>query len=225
MPEFTPPIATVDVALFTLRGGLLQVCLLRREAEPFAGHEALVGGYVHQEEDRDLEATAVRVLRAKVGVEVPYLEQLYTFSGRYRDPRGWSLSVAYYALVPEAHLDAALAAGRVATRAVDPLPDLPFDHPAIVAKALARLRGKATYSSLPAFLLPATFTLPELQEVYEQVMGVALDRSTFRRKVLEQGIVAEAPGTRPAPGKGRPFQLYRLPGRGLKESGRTLFES
>src|SRR5262245_31930104 len=95
-------ISTVDVVLLTLRAGQLHVALLRRDREPFKDILALPGGYVHADEDQDTLDAACRVLRDKTGIESPYLEQLATFSGAARDPRGWSLSVAYYALVPEA---------------------------------------------------------------------------------------------------------------------------
>jgi 8-oxo-dGTP diphosphatase len=115
------------------------------------GLPALPGGFVHAQEDADTEMAARRVIRGKIGFDAPYLEQLFTFSGAARDPRGWSVSVAYYALIPWSLLERSQAAEALP---VDALPPLPFDHPQIVAKAVERLRRKATYSSLPAFLLP-----------------------------------------------------------------------
>jgi 8-oxo-dGTP diphosphatase len=207
------PIATVDVALFTLRAAALSVVLTRRENEPFKGALALPGGFVHVDEDADATATARRVLREKASLAAPYLEQLYTFAGGARDPRGWSVSIAYYALVP----DARLIAPALEVLPVDKLPDLPFDHAAIIASGVARLRGKSTYSSLPGFLLPETFTISELREVYEQVIGVHLDKASFRRKVEDQGIVEEVKGQRRG-GAHRPAQLYRL------ATGRVTFD-
>jgi ADP-ribose pyrophosphatase YjhB (NUDIX family) len=205
--DFPRPIATVDVALFTLHEGALCVLLARREREPYAGQLALPGGFVHVDEDADTAATAARVLARKAGVARPYLEQLYTFSGKVRDPRGWSIAVAYYALVPEARLGV-LAAGGVLVH-VDRLPALPFDHERIVATALYRLRGKSTYSALPAYLLPEQFTIQELHQVYEQVIGVRLDKASFRRKIEDQEIVEPVAGQRRG-GAHRPAQLYRL---------------
>jgi ADP-ribose pyrophosphatase YjhB (NUDIX family) len=206
----------VDVALFTLSDGALAVLLARRDREPYVGQLALPGGFVHVDEDDDTAATAGRVLAQKVGVARPYLEQLYTFSGKVRDPRGWSLAVAYYALVPRERLAAALAAEGGAGVApgvmllpVDRLPPLPFDHERIVATALYRLRGKSTYSALPAYLLPEQFTIQELHQVYQQVIGVKLDRASFRRKIEDQEIVEPVAGERRG-GAHRPAQLYRL---------------
>ena len=212
------PIATVDLVLLTLRAGVLSVALVRRDRPPFEGSFALPGGFVHVEEDEDLAATARRVLREKAGLAAPWLEQLYTFGGRNRDDRGWSISVSYLALLPGLEPEP----GREVI-AVDELAHLPFDHSRIVEAAVARVRGKATYSSLPAFLLPESFTLDELQETYEQVIGQALDRGSFRRQMDYQAFIEPVPGAlRHPPGRGRPAQLYRLTGRKLKEFGRRV---
>jgi ADP-ribose pyrophosphatase YjhB (NUDIX family) len=205
--DFPRPIATVDVALFTLHAGALCVLLARREREPYAGQLALPGGFVHVDEDGDTTATAVRVLAQKAGVARPYLEQLYTFSGKVRDPRGWSIAVAYYALVPEVRLTTHAPGAELAP--VDRLPALPFDHERIVAAALERLRGKSTYSSLPAYLLPEHFTIQDLHQVYEQVIGVKLDKASFRRKIEDQEIIEPVAGAKRG-GAHRPAQLYRL---------------
>lgn len=207
MDDFPRPIATVDIALFTLRAGTLCVMLARCEREPYQSQLALLGGFVHVDEDGDTTATAARVLREKAGLTAPYLEQLYTFSGKVRNPRGWSIAVAYYALVPEGLL--AAHAVPVELVAVDRLPALPFDHDRIVAKAVERLRGKSTYSSLPAYLLPEHFTIQELHRVYEQVIGVRLDKASFRRKIEDQEIVEPVAGEKRG-GAHRPAQLYRL---------------
>jgi hypothetical protein len=217
MPRYERPIATVDAALFVLLDGGLNLVLGRREREPYRGQLALFGGYVHTGADEDTAATARRILSQKGGMTLSYLEQLYTFSGRVRDPRGWSLSVAYYALVDEAALDRS----QVELVAADRVPALPFDHNAIVAAALARLRGKASYSSLPAFLLPRTFTLSQLQDVYERVLGQTLDKSSFRRKIEAQGMVTPV-DEMVRGGRHRPAQLYRLNDRTLTEFDRLI---
>jgi 8-oxo-dGTP diphosphatase len=217
MPRYERPIATVDIALFVLLDGGLHLGLARREREPYRGHLALFGGYVRTDADEDTAATARRILSQKGGMALSYLEQLYTFSGKVRDPRGWSLSVAYYALVDEAALDRS----QVTLVAADRVPALPFDHNAIVAAALARLRGKASYSSLPAFLLPRSFTLSQLQDVYERVLGQTLDKSSFRRKIEAQGMVTPV-DEMVRGGRHRPAQLYRLNDRTLTEFDRLI---
>lgn len=203
---FPAPIATVDVVLMTVSQARLAVGLVRREQVPFAGSLALPGGYVHVPQDRDLAATAARILRDKARVDACFLEQLATFGGPARDPRGWSLTVAYFALVPEAELTAAGSA--LSVYPVDALPALAFDHGTIVAAALERLRGKSSYSALPAFLLPSHFTIAELHTTYQQVLGTRLDPASFRRKIIDQGIVEQVDSRRI--GAHRPAVLYRL---------------
>lgn len=236
------PLVTVDVTLFTLKDDRLHLFLVRRDNDPYEGRLALPGGYVHTDDDADTTQTARRIIAGKLGVPVPaYLEQLYTFSGPVRDPRGWSVAVAYMAVLPAADAADALsrlkptddetrsgeATGKRATGetvalvAVDELPPLPFDHDRIVQKALQRLRGKATYSSLPAFLLPDGFTVNELRDAYEQVLGAPLQRSTFRRRILEQDMIEEIPGVL-RQGNQRPAQVYRLTSSALKEFERTI---
>ncbi|WP_374347240.1 NUDIX domain-containing protein [Chitinimonas sp.] len=201
-------IVTVDVVLFTLAGDQLQIVLLKREREPYAQQWALPGGYIHADEDRDAQAAAARVLRDKTGLISPYLEQLFTFSGGVRDPRGWSVSISYYALVHESLL-VADEAHRFSLWPVDALPDLPFDHQRVVSYAVQRLRDKSSYSSLPCHLLPPLFTLTELQHTYERLLGQPLDKSVFRRKLPELDFLEAVPDAIRL-GKHRPAQLYRL---------------
>ncbi len=205
-PSMRQPLVMVDTALFTIRDERLCLILARRQEPPFAGVLALPGGFVHVEEDADTAMAARRVIRHKVGFDAPYLEQLFTFSGPARDPRGWSVSVAYYALIPLSLLDQSQVAE---TWPAEALPPLPFDHSQIVAQAVERLRSKATYSSLPAFLLPGEFTMNELHRIYEQSIGARLDKASFRHKILEQGIIEALPD-RFRVGAHRPAQLYRL---------------
>lgn len=207
-PTLPPVICTVDVVLLTLQGNSLQVALVRRDRAPFEGVLALPGGYVHAQEDVDAQASAVRVLRDKAGLESPYLEQLATFSGAARDPRGWSLAVAYCALVPPQLL--AAGGGRVALAAVDALPPLPFDHRQIIDTAVARVRSKSQYSSMPVHLCEEPFTLPQLQAAYEVVLGEAINKVSFRRKMDELAMLEPVPGGLQTGGAHRPAQLYRV---------------
>lgn len=220
MPEQEFPIATIDAALFSLTERGLSVGLLERERDPFGGQLALPGGYVRVEEDRTTDDTARRVLTDKAGVTVRYLEQLYTFSGKSRDPRGWSISVVYFALIPPNVLrDGKL--GCLEFVSVDGLPTLPFDHNEIIETALRRLRDKSTYSTLPALLLPVEFTFGELQEAYEQILGHRLDLSSFRRKIRELDLIEVIEG-RKRGGRHRPAQLYRLKSDALEAFDRTI---
>ncbi|EHK63617.1 NUDIX hydrolase [Achromobacter arsenitoxydans] len=205
--DFPNPLVTVDAVLLTLRDGGLEIALHQRDREPFLGAMALPGGVVHADEDTSTEDSIRRVLRDKTGFEPRYLEQLQVFSGQDRDPRQWSLSVAYVALVPAAELEAATRA-EFRFVSVDALPPLAFDHAAIVGAAVKRLRGKSSYSTLPFFLLPESFTLTQLQHTYEAILQTRLEKSNFRRK-MEAWDVLEATSDYVG-GAQRPARLYRL---------------
>ncbi len=201
------PSVTVDVVIFNLAENDLKVLLVCRRYPPFKGKWAIPGGFVHTAEA--LDDAARRELEEETNIRDVYLEQLYTFGQPKRDPRGRVITVAYFAL----------AAGEVPTRAGDDAaeaawhsayapPDLAFDHAEILKYALQRLRYKLEYSSVGFELLPNEFTLTELQQAYEIVLGEKLDKRNFRRRILEGGILAETNKYR-AEGQGRPAQLYR----------------
>ena len=202
-----PVLVSVDTVVLTLQGDALQVVLVRRNQAPFEGVWALPGGYIHAQEDADAQGSAVRVLRDKVGIEGAYLEQLATFTGPARDPRGWSVAIAYCALIPSAQLPVHADVRCVPVAA---LGQLPFDHRAIVDAALARVRNKSQYSSLPVHLCGATFTLPQLQQVYESILGEPLNKVSFRRKMDEMQLLEAVPGAMHSGGAHRPAQLYRV---------------
>ena len=207
--SFPTPIVTTDAVVLTLVKGVLNVLLLTRPDDPFAGSRALPGGYVHPQEDRDVAAAITRILRGKTGVGGFHLEQLQTFSGPDRDPRGWSVSLAHIALVR--HDDFGELPEGVMLVPVDQVKDLAFDHDDILAAAMQRLRNKSAWSNLPALLLPREFSLPEIQAIYEAVRGTKLDQSSFRRKLNELRLVEETGNTRQER-PGRPAKLYRLSG-------------
>src|SRR5262249_4507141 len=198
---FARPQTAVDVLLFTVRDfwdrpgerPRLEIALVRRDQDPFKGKLALPGTVMRIEPDEtgavdatDLDA-ARRVLGEKVGVTAPHLEQLYTWFTRDVDPRGATTVIAYFALVPFDHFRD-VPEGRATFRPVDALPPLAFNHNEIISKGVERIRGKASYSSLPALLMPPTFTLRELQSMYEAVLGRTFDATNFSRRVEALGI-------------------------------------
>ena len=203
----TKLLVTVDVVLFTIRDRQLHLLLIRRLAKPFEGRYALPGGFVLEHEA--LDAAATRELREETGVEKVYLEQLYTFGEPKRDPRGRVVTVAYYALVPPIEaLHAGTDAADAAWFPVAKLPPLAFDHRKIVDYAHQRLRNKLDYTNVGFELLPAKFTLTELQLVHEAIHGGAIDKRNFRRKILQQGIVKPTKEWRSTGRK--PAQLYQF---------------
>ena len=220
-PDFPRPFTTVDVLIFTVIADALEVLLVQRPSgadEPFPGLWALPGGFVDVDLDADLAACARRTLRDKTVVASPYLEQLGSWGGATRDPRGWSATHAYFALVPSDGVVLARGANAadVAWFGVDDAQlarkKLAFDHAQILRAGIERLRSKVEYTSLPAYLLPEPFTLPQLQRTYEVVLGRPVDKSGFRTRMLAAGFLAEA-GIVDS-GSNRPPMGYRLKDRG-----------
>ena len=165
-----------------------------------------------------------RVLLGKTGVASPYLEQVGTTGDARRDPRGWSLSVTYMALVaaeclPEPPRGEAewhqVEGGGVAV-------PLAFDHAAILTGAVHRLRAKVEYTNLPVHLLPERFTLPDLQRIYECILGRRMDKSAFRKRVTEADFLEPVAGEKRA-ASNRPAQIYRVkPGAATTFFDRTI---
>lgn len=200
------PALTADTVLFTLLDDELKVLLIQRRHPPFQGYWTLPGGFVAL--DESLDEAARRVLRDKAGVEELYLEQLYTFGETERDPRARIVTVAYSALVGAHKAPRAQPTGAIAWHSAYDPPPLGFDHAAIVRYAVQRLRYKLEYSAVAFQLLPARFTLTELQIVYEKILREPLDKRNFRRKVLATGVVEETDEQRL--GDHRPARLYRF---------------
>jgi 8-oxo-dGTP diphosphatase len=227
-PSAYPPFAvTVDVALLTVRDGLLQMLLVERGNDPYAGAWALPGGFVNV--DEDVEDAASRELAEETGVtRLPsgfYLEQLRTYGAPDRDPRMRVVSVGYVALTPPpadepaAGSDATMARwwpvkdlglGLFDNEPDDDGPALAFDHARIVADAVERARAKLEYTTVATSFLSEPFTLADLRRVYEAVWSAALHPSNFRRKVMQShGFVVEDTGREIPPGGGPPAKLYR----------------
>ena len=224
---FERPSVTVDVALLTVADRAPHALLVRRREHPHRGRYALPGGFVAI--DEDLDAAATRVLEREAGLGDVFIEQLYTFGAVDRDPRTRVITVAYYALVPAARLHAAVtpdgdarlarlvvpwageAGGEV--EAVDAGSDaglpLAFDHAAILGMAVKRLRGKLDYAPIGYQLLPERFTLRQLQDVHESVLGRRLNKDSFRRRMLASGEL-RATGELEAGVGHRPAELYRF---------------
>lgn len=206
MEKYEHPAVTVDIVIFTLHGDELKVLLIKRRYPPFEGVWAIPGGFVNI--DEGLEKAARRELFEETGVEDIYLEQLYTFGDPGRDPRMRVISVTYMAVMPpkDVQIRAGDDAMAVAWHRISSLPLLAFDHANILDYALTRLRYKLEYTDVGFQLLPEEFTLTELQQAYEVVLGEELDKRNFRRKILQAKILEETGGSRT--GEGRPAKLY-----------------
>lgn len=203
---------TVDLVVFTIVDGALNVLLIRRGSEPYAGRWALPGGFVGI--DEDLDTAAERELVEETGLAEPagHLDQLASYGTPGRDPRGRVVTVAYLALLPDlptpsAGTDAAAARWR-------PVADihageLAFDHHRILADGLERARSMLEYTPLATTFCPDEFTIGQLREVYETVWGVPLDPAEFHRQVTAPPGFVVATGSTSSGSEGGPAPLYR----------------
>lgn len=219
---YARPAVTVDIVIFSLREADLKVLLVRRRYPPYKGKWAIPGGFVHPNET--LEDAARRELAEETGVHDLYLEQLYTFGDPQRDPRGWVITVAHFALLAQAvPLQAGDDAAATDWFSLRALPELAFDHAEILKYAWQRLRYKLEYTAVGFQLLPDEFTLGELQTAYETVLGEKLDKRNFRRRLQEAHILTETPRHK-LEGPGRPARLYRYRKNAITEvKARRLF--
>lgn len=216
-PSAYPPFAvTVDVVLFTVRDGRLEVLLVRRDGRPFKGNLALPGGFVHP--DEDLDEAAVRELVEETGIhpEAGLLEQLGAYGAVDRDPRMRVVSVAYWAIVPTHHLgdpvagsDAADARFYPASGTIEHPGVLAFDHHLILRDAIERAQQALETSTVATRFCPPEFTLADLRTVYEAVWRTGLDPSNFQRKVLKTPGFVEPTGDLRRGEWGRPPELFR----------------
>lgn len=213
---------TVDLAVFTVRAGLLQILLIERAEEPFASYWALPGGFVKTTES--VSNAARRELCDETGLTNIdlHLEQLATYGTPTRDPRMRVISVAHVALIPDLPLPTA-GGDAISARFwpvdelkltvksdLDAIP-LAFDHAQIVTDAIERVRSKLEYTTLATAFVSEPFSLSEVRRVYEAVWGKAPDLANFRRKLLStQDFVVPAGGASTSGSKGgRPAALYR----------------
>ncbi len=224
LERFPRPSLAVDVVVLTVEGGELHVLLYRREAEPQRGRHALPGGFMHIEES--IDGAVTRLMKQKIGLAGCFVEQLYTFGGLDRDPRGRVVTVAYYALVDARRFRDHTVATALSARVVIPWRgetggpvkvvgtdgktlSLFLDHATILGAAVKRLRAQLDTSPIGFQLLPQQFTLRALQDVHETVRGEAFNKDSFRRRMLASGLL-EATGEQERAVLHRPAELYRF---------------
>ncbi len=206
---------TVDTIIFSIVNEKLHVVLIQRAQEPFKDARAIPGWFVHN--DETLEQAAHRELAEETNVKNAYLEQLFTFSDVDRDPRGRVVTCAYMALMPSKALDLKswTDAKDVKLFPVDKLPQLAFDHKMMLQYAIQRLRYKLEYTNVSQFLLPSTFTLTDLQKVYQIVFDKPFDTRNFRKKIDKLDIIHET-GETIIRGAHRPAMLYKFKDKKVK---------
>lgn len=201
----------VDAVVFgyTSKEGL-SVLLIKRNIKPFKDSWALPGGLVGNHES--LEEAVQRELKEETGVNINYLEQLYSFGKPGRDPRNRVISITYYGLVkPDAfELHADTDAADVAWFNIKKLPQLAFDHQEILTAAHERLKNKMLYQPVGFELLEEKFPFSELEKLYMAVLDRPIDRRNFKKKVVKFGFLEETTEKQALDGAGRPGNLFRF---------------
>ena len=201
----------VDLLVFTIEEDRLKILTIRRQYPPFEGQRALPGVFVRA--DETLDQAAQRGLREETGLEDIYFEQLYTWGAPDRDPRRRVISVSYLALVDAQRLRGfgpglrTTGAELSDVQALLEAEDLAFDHRQIIACGRERLAGKVEYTPIAFSLVPEEFTLPQLQRVYEILLGKPLYKANFRKKIAP--LVEETDRSTSGDAH-RPSKFYRL---------------
>ena len=201
----------VDLLVFTIEEDRLKILTIRRQYPPFEGQRALPGVFVKA--DETLDQAAQRGLREETGLEDIYFEQLYTWGAPDRDPRRRVISVSYLALVDAQRLRGfgpglrTTGAELADVQELLTAEDLAFDHRQIIACGRERLAGKVEYTPIAFSLVPEEFTLPQLQRVYELLLGKPLYKANFRKKIAP--LVEETDRSTSGDAH-RPSKFYRL---------------
>lgn len=187
--KYPHPAVTTDCVIFGFDGTKLKLLLIERGIEPYKGSWAFPGGFLRM--DESAEEGALRELQEETGLTGAYIEQFHTFSDPDRDPRERVITIAYYALVNISDVRAGDDAAKAQWFALDEIPHLAFDHDRILRTALLHLRERIHFQPVGFELLPEKFTLRELQNLYEAILGVHFDRRNFSKKMLHLDILTQ----------------------------------
>jgi 8-oxo-dGTP diphosphatase len=196
----------------------VSVVLIQRKYEPFKNGWALPGGFVL--EDESLETAVKRELLEETGIEVNYLEQLYSFGEPKRDPRQRIVAIAYFGLVKTSQfiqLKASTDAENAKWFSIKKLPALAFDHKNILALALDRLKSKIRYQPIGFELLDKKFPFSDLEKLYTALLDKEINRRNFSKKILSFGFIEETGEIQKTESKGRPSKIYQFNARRYKE--------
>lgn len=197
-------------SIFTVEKGITKVLLIQRKNKPFEGMWALVGGALHNTED--LSACAVREIKEKTGIDNIELSLCNVFGKVDRSPIMRMVAVSYLGVIDSNRVDflkETLKTSNADWFPIDSIPSLAYDHNEILKDALEKLKVEITRSDILKELFPTGFTLPELQKVYESILGDSLDRRNFRRKILSLNLIEDTGRETKFEGK-KPAKLYKF---------------
>jgi 8-oxo-dGTP diphosphatase len=208
------PKVAVDTVLFAIDARQVKCYLVHLRLGPAAGKWAFPGGLVREGEM--LNEAARRELRQSTGLDDCYIEQLFSFGDPNRDPKAHVVSVAYMALIDRASAVHSCSQKYANGQwfGMTGLPDLAYDHAEIAEYAMRRLKSKLEYTNIACNLLPPTFTFAQIEELYAIVLGRALDRRNFRRRIMAMNLLNRLPLERR--GNHRPAALYSFRQRSLQ---------
>ena len=185
--RYPHPAVATDCVIFGFDGVKLKVLLVERGGEPYKGMWAFPGGFLRM--DETAEQGALRELKEETDLSPYYIEQFHCFSDPHRDPRERVLSIAFFALVKIAEVKGGDDAAQAEWFSMDEIPQLAFDHDHILSVALRKLKEKIHFEPIGFELLPEIFTMPQLQDLYESILGIKFDRRNFASKMLKLGIL------------------------------------
>jgi 8-oxo-dGTP diphosphatase len=188
--KYPHPAVTTDCVVFGFDGHQLNILLIERGGEPFKGCWAFPGGFMNI--DETAEQGAIRELNEETGLKLEYLKQFGTFTAVNRDPRERVITIAYYALARKSDVHGGDDAAKAQWFPINEVPPLAFDHDYILRKATEQLKKDIHFEPIGFGLLDEQFTMPELQRLYESILGVHFDRRNFYKKMLQTGILEEA---------------------------------
>ena len=198
------------ISIFTVDDGVLKVLLLKKDKEPYKGYWALPTELLKTTDT--LEDSITNCVYQKTGIPSLFVKQCYTFSTIDRCPDNRTIGVSYLGLVDsvtllvkQEHIDNV----ELGWFNIKDLPKLAYDHEDVFNKAKELLGKEINNVNIIKKLFPSDFTLPELQRVYEQVLGITIDRRNFRKKFVEQNLIEDTLEFNDG-GNGRPAKLYRF---------------
>lgn len=210
---------SVDCVIFGYENKELKVLLIKSDLEEFSGLYSLLGDLVRP--DEDLESASYRILESRTGLDDVYLEQVHTFGTTGRHPSGRVITTAYYSLIDITHHKLILNHNDLHWHTVNDIRKLAFDHKLILNTCLQRLRSQIMEHPVAFNLLQHKFSLRELQEVYEAILGVKLDRRNFRKKIVIKDWLHDL-NEMEANLSHRPGKLYRLKEQFKKKGNSSL---
>lgn len=194
--DYPRPAVTTDCVVFGFDGHNLKILLIERGLEPYKGCWAFPGGFLNM--DETAEQGALRELREETGLDLNYLKQVGAFSDVNRDPRTRVITIAFYALAKKSSVRGGDDAARAQWFPIDDIPHLAFDHDYILRKTMNKLRQDLHFEPIGFGLLDEQFSIPELQRLYEAILGVRFDRRNFHKKMLQTGILEEIDESSPS---------------------------